>query len=90
MGVAASLVVVAIGAILRFAVTAQTSSFDIHVVGVILMALGAVGFVVSVVYWATGGWPGFGYRTRRVYDDAGYRGPAQDGRRVVEESERRY
>jgi Domain of unknown function (DUF6458) len=50
-----SLLLIAIGAVLRFAVTVSTSGFNIHTIGVILMIVGAVGFVLSLLYmtmWA--------------------------------------
>ena len=47
-----SLFLFAVGAVLRFAVTASTSGFSIHTVGVILMIVGAVGFVLSLL-WMT-------------------------------------
>ena len=63
MGVATSIVVFAAGAILRFATTVHSatvraSTFNIHTIGVILMVAGAVGFVVSLVFWSS--WGGFG------------------------------
>lgn len=50
MTLGTSLVLIAIGAILRFAVTVSTNGFNIHTVGVILMIVGAVGFVLSLLY----------------------------------------
>lgn len=69
MGVGTSIVVFAIGAILRFATTVSSSNFNVHTIGVILMIVGVVGFLVSLVFW--GSWGGFGgYRRRRtVYRD---------------------
>ena len=52
-----SLLLIAIGAVLRFAVSVSTSGFNIHTIGVILMIVGAVGFVLSLLYmtmWADG------------------------------------
>jgi hypothetical protein len=64
-GVGISVVAFAVGAILDFAVTAS----NINRVGVILMIVGAVGFVVSLLVFGGGrGW----YGTRRhetVVDD---------------------
>ena len=51
MGVATSLLVVAAGAILAFAVNVTTSGVDLQVVGWILMAVGAVGLVLSIALW---------------------------------------
>ena len=44
-----SLFLIAVGAILRFAVTATVVGIDIQTVGVILMIVGAIGFVISLV-----------------------------------------
>jgi hypothetical protein len=83
MGVATSIVVFAIGAILRFATTVHSSSFNIHTIGVILMVAGVVGFLVSVIYWST--WGGFGgwTRSRTTYRSS-------DGRVVEEHHNSRY
>lgn len=92
MGVGTSIVVFAIGAILKFATSVQSSSFNIQTIGVILMVVGVVGFVVSLVFWAS--WGGYGISSRRR---SYYEGPAGvapndprypgGGRTVVEERE---
>ncbi len=71
MGVGTSLVFVAVGAILRFAISVTTSGVDIHTIGVILMIIGAIGFVISLFFWSSwGGFGGGGYhRQRRVTPD---------------------
>lgn len=51
MGIPVSLLLIAAGAILTFAVTATTTGVDLHVVGWILMAAGAVGLLVSLILW---------------------------------------
>jgi hypothetical protein len=77
MGLATSIVIFAVGAILKFATTVHSSDFNIQTIGVILMVVGVVGFVASVIFWAS--WGGFGgwSRSRRVYQ--------QPGGRIVEE-----
>jgi hypothetical protein len=69
MGVGTSLVLIAAGAILRFAVSVTTSGFNIHTIGVILMVIGVVGLVLSLLFW--GSWGGLGgyNRERRVTPD---------------------
>jgi hypothetical protein len=57
MGTAASLVMIAAGAIMVWAVNTTASGFSIHTVGIILMVVGAVGLVLSVVFWSS--WGGF-------------------------------
>jgi hypothetical protein len=49
------IVFVVVGAIMRFAVSAKTSGFDIHQAGVILLLVGIAVFVVSLVLLAVGG-----------------------------------
>lgn len=68
-GIAASVVVFAVGAILDFAVTVSSyqHGFNIRTVGVILMIVGAVGFVLSLLAFGLGG-AGF-RRHRTVVDD---------------------
>jgi len=62
MGTGVSLILIAAGAILTWAVTATVSGVDIHTIGVILMVVGIVGLVLSLVFWST--WGGFGGGTR--------------------------
>ena len=53
-GIGFGIFLVAVGAILRYAVTAEVSGVDIGVVGVILMVAGIVLFLLSLffVIWA--------------------------------------
>ena len=57
MSVGASIVLIAVGAILRFGVSLRSSfagaSVNWHIVGDILMAVGAVGLLMSLVWMAT-------------------------------------
>ena len=71
MGVGTSIVLIAVGAILRFAVSVTTSGFSVHTIGVILMIVGAVALVISLCFWSSwGGFGGGGYRRqRRVTSD---------------------
>ena len=52
MGLGTSIFLIAVGAILRFAVSVTTSGFNLHTVGVILMIVGLVGLVISL-FWLT-------------------------------------
>jgi uncharacterized membrane protein len=52
MGLGTSLFLIAVGAVLRFAVTVSTHGIDLQTVGVILMVVGAVGFVISLFWMA--------------------------------------
>ncbi len=51
MQIGSSLFLIAVGAILTFAVNATISGLDIAVVGWILMAVGAIGFVLSLFFF---------------------------------------
>jgi hypothetical protein len=54
MRIGASLVLIAIGAILKFAVhTHDTRGFDLGTAGVILMIVGAIGLLVSLAFMAS-------------------------------------
>jgi uncharacterized membrane protein len=52
MGLGTSLFLIAVGAILRFAVTTTAKGLNIHSVGIILIIVGAVGLVISL-FWMT-------------------------------------
>ena len=60
MGIGVSLLLIAVGAILTWAVSADVSGVDINTVGVILMIVGAAGGLISLVFWSS--WGGFGNR----------------------------
>lgn len=42
---------IAVGAILRYAVTATVEGIDLHVVGLVLMIIGIVGLVLSLLWF---------------------------------------
>ncbi len=48
-----SLILIAVGAILTWAVEATVSGLDIKVVGVILMVVGLVGLVFTLLFWTS-------------------------------------
>ena len=50
MPLGTSIFLIAVGAILRYAVTATVSGIDITTVGLILMIVGIVGLLLSIVY----------------------------------------
>jgi hypothetical protein len=51
MGIGASIFLLAVGAILAFAVNADLSGIDINVIGWILMAAGLIGLIITLWYW---------------------------------------
>jgi membrane protein implicated in regulation of membrane protease activity len=52
MGIGVGLFLVAIGAVLTFAVDATVSGVNIHTVGVILMIVGILGIVIDLAIFA--------------------------------------
>jgi uncharacterized membrane protein len=52
MSIGTSIFLIAVGAILKFAVTATVSGIELATVGVILMVVGAVGLLISVAMYA--------------------------------------
>ena len=61
MGISLSILLIAIGAVLAWAVDAEVSGIDVQAAGVILVVVGAIGLVVSLVFWSS--WGGFGNRS---------------------------
>ena len=45
---------IASGAILKYAVTAKPEGIDLQTTGVILMAVGGLALVLSLLFWASG------------------------------------
>jgi hypothetical protein len=52
VGIGTSIFLIAVGAILKYAVTADVSGVDVNTVGVILMVVGIVGLLLSLL-WMT-------------------------------------
>jgi len=50
MTIGSSILLIAVGAILKWAVTAQVKGFDIQTAGTVLFVVGLVGLVLSLVY----------------------------------------
>ena len=70
-----SLMLMAIGAILTFGVSANVEGADVGAIGVILMVVGAIGLIFSLF---TTGFTSFKSQTTRSV--------SEDGRTVIEES----
>ena len=51
MGIGVSIFMMAVGAILAFAVNVSSDGIDLDTVGVILIILGLAGLLVSLVWW---------------------------------------
>ena len=75
MGLGVGIFLIAVGAILAFAVHAHTSGVNIHTVGWILMGVGLVGILLSMIFWSSWAGPGYWTSRRRTYVDEGPGGP---------------
>ena len=63
MGIGVSIILIAAGAILTWAVNASVSGLELQTIGVILMVVGAIGLLMSMIFWSS--WSGFGGRGDR-------------------------
>ncbi len=50
MGLGTSIVLIAVGAVLRYAVTFEVVGVDIQTVGTILLIIGILGLIISLIY----------------------------------------
>jgi hypothetical protein len=82
MGIPVSILLIAGGAILAFAVTDNANGVNIHTIGWILLIIGILGLVLSFIAWDS--WAGGGYWGRRRRTVA-YDAPAAPRRTVVRE-----
>ena len=67
MGITVSILLIAAGAVLRWAVTATADGFNIHTIGLILFIVGIVGAVLSLAFWSS--WGGIRRGGTTVIDD---------------------
>ena len=74
MGVGVSLFLIAVGLILWLAVNVSDDRFDINMVGVILVVVGAIGLLLSMIFWSSWGGVG-GWRRETVVRDDRYDRP---------------
>jgi hypothetical protein len=66
MGMGTSLIIIAVGAIMRFAISVTATGFNIHSIGIILMIVGGVGLLLSIAFWNSWGGIGGSARQRRT------------------------
>ncbi len=71
MGFGVSIFLVAVGAILAFAVNHAVNGVNIHTIGWILMVVGIVGLALSMIFWSSWAGPGYFTRRRTTYIDDG-------------------
>jgi hypothetical protein len=69
MGIGVSIFLIALGAILTFAVHATLSGVSIQTIGIILMIAGALGLIVTLLVWGPRRGARGGVVEERVYDD---------------------
>ena len=74
MGIGVSIFLIAVGLILALAVNVTTSGVDIDTIGWILVVVGAVGLLLSLIFWSSVGSWGPWRRETYVRDDP-YNGP---------------
>lgn len=69
MGMGASIFLIAVGAILAFAVEKEVSGLDVQTVGWIVLVVGIGGLVLSMLFWSSWGGPGYWSRRRTYVED---------------------
>ncbi len=83
MGLIVSLILIAAGAILIWAVTAEVAGLSIDAVGWVLLIVGVIAFLLTLILWSPWSAGGGRYSRRREYvEDTGV------SRRVVERPRR--
>ena len=68
MGIGVSLVLIAAGAVMAFAVHVNGHGFNIHTIGIILLVVGALGALLSMMFWSSWGGVG-GTRSETVIEE---------------------
>ena len=53
MGIGVSIFLIAVGAILAFAVEVSTEGVNLDTIGVILMIVGGIGLLASLLFWSS-------------------------------------
>ena len=70
MGLGVSLILIAVGAVLGFAVHVRTRTrFNVNTIGIILLVVGIVGALLSMIFWSSWAGPGYFSRRRTTYVD---------------------
>jgi hypothetical protein len=68
MSTGVSIFLIAVGAILTFAVEREAEGINLDAVGIILMAVGVLGLVITALFWTSWSPYGAANRRRRVVD----------------------
>ena len=69
MGMGVSILLIAVGAILTWAIHYGHSGVNLHLIGVILLIVGIAGALLSLVFWSSVG--GYGFRREERVPDLG-------------------
>lgn len=69
MGIGVSVFLLAVGAILTFAIDVTTDGVNLDTVGIILMIVGALGLLLSILFWSSFAPFGGADRSRTVVRD---------------------
>jgi hypothetical protein len=85
VGIVISMFLIAAGAIMRYAVTAQGRGFNVHTTGMVLMVVGVIGALLSIAFGAS--WGGFGRVGRRGTVVGGQPTVVSDQSTIVRERE---
>ena len=67
MGLVVSLILIAFGAILAFAVNTEPDEINLDAVGWILIIIGIISFLLTLLFWSSWWGPGY-FRRRTTYD----------------------
>ena len=82
MGLGAAIFLIAVGAILAFAINVSTGGVvDLHTVGWILIVVGVLGLALSMVFWSSWGGPAYFSRRRTTAVDS----PAGTSQETIDE-----
>jgi hypothetical protein len=69
MGLGVSLLLIAVGAILIWGLQSDIAGISEDAIGVILIVIGALGLILSMMFWSS--WGGVGGRRRSTYVEEG-------------------
>ncbi len=69
MGLGVSLLLIAVGAILIWGLQSDVAGISEDAIGVILIVVGALGLILSMMFWSS--WGGMGGRRRSTYVEEG-------------------
>jgi uncharacterized membrane protein YwaF len=75
MGLGVGIFLIAVGAILTFAVNTTSSSVNVDAVGWILMGVGLASVLLSLLFWQSWAGPGYWSRRRTYVDEGPPAGP---------------